>query len=273
MVHSTPLKTENNVTDDLEAALAAPGTQVIGKRYEYHASVASTNTLAREHAEAGAPDGLVIVADEQTAGRGRSGRRWVSQPGHSLMLSLVLRPPLPPAERFVLTMLAGVALCEAVEQTAGCRALLKWPNDLLLGAEAGIARKAAGVLAESGRDWVVIGMGLNVAAQPHEVVDGHDLAVRATSVSAAAGRAIERGVLLRALVQHFEAWYLALPNNQAAIFAAWHAHLHTLGQPVTVRLHHSSVSGLAEAVDQHGALLVRDAAGVLHTITAGDVQA
>jgi BirA family biotin operon repressor/biotin-[acetyl-CoA-carboxylase] ligase len=264
---------ENNVTDDLEAALAAPGPQLIAKRYEYYASVTSTNILARERAEAGAPEGLVIVADEQTAGRGRSGRRWVSRPGDSLMLSMVLRPPLMPAERFMLTMLAGVALCEAVEHTAGCRALLKWPNDLLLGIEAGTPRKAAGILAESSLDWVVIGMGLNVAAQPHEVVDGHDLTARATSVSAASGRAIQRGALLAALLQRFEAGYLALPNNQEAILAAWRARLHTLGQPVTVRLAQGTVQGIAEAVDRSGSLLVRDTTGVLHTITAGDVEA
>ena len=157
-------------------------TSVLGRTIEYYAQTGSTNDLARRHARAGHQEGLVILADEQTAGRGRMGRAWVAPPGSSLLLSLLLRPAwLPPANSFALTMLAGVALCEAVEQvTPG--AALKWPNDLLLpirGPAGPALRKAAGILSELELDadriaWVVIGLGVNVNWSPSGVVDGHE---------------------------------------------------------------------------------------------------
>src|SRR5262245_41275216 len=106
---------------------------IVGRAVEHYSQVGSTNDLIRQYARSGRPEGLVIVADEQTAGRGRMGRAWAAPPGSNLLLSLLLRPSwLAPAEAFSLTMLASVALCEAVEQVAPLHAALKWPNDLLL---------------------------------------------------------------------------------------------------------------------------------------------
>ncbi|MFN8504510.1 biotin--[acetyl-CoA-carboxylase] ligase [Kouleothrix sp.] len=260
-----------------EAIQRALPAQVVGRAVEYYPQLGSTNDLLRQRARAGQPEGLLIVADEQVAGRGRLGRGWVAPPGSSLLLSLLLRPGwLAPADAFAITMLAGVALCEAIEQAVPLRAALKWPNDLLLPV-GGAQHKAAGVLSEielrdGAIDWVVLGMGVNVNWAPRGVVDGRDLGVLATSVGAALGRPADRLALLRALLSRLDARYLALRQGQrAALFADWRARLATLGQPVQVRLPRGELSGVAEDVEPTGALRVRDAAGALHVVLAGDV--
>lgn len=265
----------------LENELGELPTHVIGHPLRSYRQVGSTNDLAREQARAGQPEGLVLLADEQTAGRGRLGRGWAAPPGSSLLLSLLLRPVwLAPADAFALTMLAGVALCEAVERATALPAALKWPNDLLLpfhtpaGSE---LRKAAGVLSEielSGGSiaWVIVGMGINVNWAPHGLVDGRDLGALATSVGAALGREADRLALLRALLICLERRYDELRRGQSApLFEAWRARLATLGQPVHIRLPEGELDGVAEDVEPSGALRVRDAQGALHTILAGDV--
>jgi BirA family biotin operon repressor/biotin-[acetyl-CoA-carboxylase] ligase len=254
-------------------------TTVIGRSLLRYERVGSTNDLVRERARAGRDEGLVVLAEEQTAGRGRQGRGWSAPPGSSLLLSVLLRPTwLSPADSFTLTMLAGVALCEAVEQATPVRAALKWPNDLMLPGPAGEPlRKAAGILSELeiAHDriaWVVLGMGVNVNWSPEGVVDGRDLGLVATSVGAAACGPVDRRALLRALLVRLDARYLALRRGQREeLCTSWRGRLATLGQPVVVRLPQGEIHGVAEEVEHSGALLVRDAAGVVHTVTAGDV--
>ena len=254
---------------------------VVGRTIEQYAQTGSTNDMIRQRASAGYPEGLVILADEQTAGRGRMGRAWAAPPGSSLLLSLLLRPAwLAAADAFSLTMLASVALCEAVEQVAPPRAALKWPNDLLLPVRTAARttlRKAAGILSEielmSDRIvWVVIGIGLNVSWSPSGVVDGRDLAEVATSVGAAAGGSVERLPLLQALLERLDARYDALRRGEHAdLFECWRDRLTTLGQPVQISLPHGVLRGVAEDVERSGALRVRDEHGALHTVLAGDV--
>jgi BirA family transcriptional regulator, biotin operon repressor / biotin---[acetyl-CoA-carboxylase] ligase len=254
---------------------------IVGRAIEYYAQAGSTNELARRHARAGHPQGLVVVANAQTAGRGRMGRAWPAPPGSSLLLSLLLRPAwLAPADAFSLTMLASVALCEAVEQITPPRAALKWPNDLLLPVRTvggPTLRKAAGILSElelvgDQIAWVVIGIGVNVSWSPSGIVDGRDLAEVATSVGAAAGQPVGRLALLRALLERLDARYVALRRgDHADLFESWRDRLTTLGQPVQIGLPHGELRGVAEDVERSGALRVRDEHGVLHTVLAGDV--
>lgn len=256
-------------------------TQVVGRSILRYERISSTNDVAKERALAGEPEGLVVLAEEQVAGRGRMGRAWLAPPGSSLLMSLLLRPSLPAADVFAPTMLAGVALCEAVEQVALVRAALKWPNDLLLpsgGGDPPTLRKAAGVLCDMQLDgervaWVVVGIGLNVNWAPTGTVDGRDLAQYATSVAASAGREVDRAVLLRALLRRLDARYLALKHGRRdELFAAWRARLVTLGQRVEVRLAGGVLHGTAEDVDPAGTLRVRDAQGAVHRVAAGDVD-
>jgi BirA family biotin operon repressor/biotin-[acetyl-CoA-carboxylase] ligase len=258
-------------------------TRVVGQTIQHFASVESTNDIAKRQARVGHAEGLVVLAEEQTIGRGRMGRSWAAPAGSSLLLSLLLRPTwLPPADAFSLTMLAGVALCEAIEQTTPIRAALKWPNDLLLpappSAPAGAQyHKAAGILSELELEseriaWVTIGMGINVNWTPSGVIDGRDLASVATSVSAAAGRPIDRMALLRTLLLRLDARYLALrQGRREELFTSWRERLTTLGQSITVRLVRGTLGGVAEGVDLSGALRVRDESGTLHVVMTGDV--
>jgi BirA family biotin operon repressor/biotin-[acetyl-CoA-carboxylase] ligase len=272
------VSTDDLALDSIERDLP---TKVIGRPLLRHARVGSTNDLVKQRARAGDAEGLVILAEEQTAGRGRQGRGWVAPPGSSLTLSLLLRPYwIPPADTFALTMLAGVALCEATEETTSLQAALKWPNDLLLPARPGAppdTHKAAGVLSEFELEddrilWVVVGMGINVNWSPSGVVDGRDLAQVATSLADAAGRPIDRAALLRALLSRLDARYLALrQGRREELFTAWRGRLATLGQAVMVRLPRGELRGIAEDVEPSGALLLRDERGVVQTILAGDV--
>ncbi len=256
-------------------------TRVVGRTVLHYNAVGSTNNLVKEYARANHPEGLVIMADEQLAGRGRLGRGWTAPPGSSLLMSLLLRPTwLSPHDAFLLTMLAGVALCEAVEQVAPITAALKWPNDLLLpvpqpdGSTA--HRKAAGILSEIEMKneqirWMVVGMGVNVSWSPHGMVDGRDLAQSATSVSAA-GQYVDRMTLLQLLLERLDMHYAALWHGQREkLFSLWHARLATLGSRVTVRLPAGELVGMAEDVEPSGALRVRDDSGKQHVVMAGEV--
>jgi BirA family biotin operon repressor/biotin-[acetyl-CoA-carboxylase] ligase len=270
-------------SDDLaldELQIDLPTTN-IGRPLLFYDRVGSTNDLAKQRARAGDPEGLAILADEQTAGRGRQGRAWAAPPGSGLLMSLLLRPSwLPPADLFALTMLAGTALCEAVEQVAQVPAALKWPNDLLLPARPGAppaTHKAAGILCECELagdqvDWVVVGIGVNVNWAPAGTVDGRDLARAATSLAAASGQPLGRGALLRALLARLDERYRALrQGRREELFVAWRGRLATLGQPTVVRTPHGELRGVAVDVEPSGVLRLRDERGAVHTILAGDV--
>jgi BirA family biotin operon repressor/biotin-[acetyl-CoA-carboxylase] ligase len=229
--------------------------------------VDSTQAVAFALAADGAADGTVVVADSQTAGRGRRGRRWVDEPGASLLVSIVLRPRLEPARLPGLSLAAGVAVAEALTRAAGLSPRLKWPNDVLVG-----GRKIAGILLESrasgvgegGRVTVVLGIGINLAQRLFPV----ELGQRATSVWLASGRGVDREVLLAALLDAVGEWRRRLEyRGFAAVRTRWRELSDTLGRSVTV----DGVSGVAVDVDVDGALVVNDAEGRRHRVVAGDV--
>lgn len=264
--------------EDLELALIRRrlDTQVIGGFLTRYERVASTNDLVRQRARAGHPEGLVILAEEQSAGRGRLGRSWVAGYGDALLLSALLRPVIPPSEAFSLTMLAAVALCEAVESVTPLEARLKWPNDLMLLID-GVWRKAAGILSElnvagDAIEWAIVGIGLNVNQAPDGMVDGRDLRQVATCVSAAAGRRIARAPLLETLLLRLDQRYAQIQGGEYdAVYDAWRARLLRIGEQVTVQTPGGELHGIAEDVERDGSLVLRDHKGVTHTIHAGDV--
>jgi BirA family biotin operon repressor/biotin-[acetyl-CoA-carboxylase] ligase len=262
---------------DLIALRRHLDTRVIGAMLMRYERVASTSDIARERARNGYPEGLVVLAEEQSAGRGRLGRSWVAAYGDALLLSILLRPVwLPPGEAFSLTMMTGVALCEAVEQVAPVRAHLKWPNDLVLFVD-DEWRKSAGILTEVSIagdtiEWAIVGIGVNVNQAPVGAVNGRNLQQTATSISAAAGRSISRPALLEALLTTFDERYAQLQSGEhGSLFAAWRARLARLGEPATITLPGGELRGIAEDVTPDGTLLLRDAAGILHTVHTGDV--
>lgn len=238
---------------------------------------------------------LLVVADEQTTGRGRMGRSWVAPPGAALLCSVGLRPTwLAPDRAVALVWMAGVALCEAVAAVTPLEARLKWPNDLLVevggrqSEAAGGARpdssdcaplasgdwaKAAGILLESslgpeGLVLAIIGCGVNVSAGPPPGVARYP----ATSLADACGAPVSRLALLRALVERIDHWHERLREGGFdELFSAWRHRLHTLGREVEVSLGETVLRGVAEDVAPDGALIVRNRGGDLHVIRSGDV--
>ena len=218
----------------------------------------STNQLLLDEAREGAPAGLVIVADHQTAGRGRLGRAWVAPPGASLLLSVLLRPTIPVDRRHVLVMTAGLAMAEAVEAETGVVAGLKWPNDLLVG-----DRKLAGILAEATGDALVIGIGVNI--EWHEVPE--ELRAIATACNLEGGRPTSRAAIVRTFL---DGYAVRLTDLDAAR-RDYEARLVTLGRRVRVEQLAGDVVGVARGVDASGHLLLDVDDGTRATITVGDV--
>ena len=223
---------------------------------------------ARRLAEAGAEDGTLVWAREQTAGRGRQGRTWLSPRGN-LYLTLVLRPDCAPRQAAQLGFAAGVALGDAIGSV--CPPLdvtYKWPNDVLLN-----GRKVAGILLESkadtegGLEWLLLGVGANVASFPK------DAAYPTTSLRFEGTPAEVTEVdLLEAFARHFMAWVSKwLDDGFAPLRAAWLAHAANKGAEIQVRLPQTRLSGIFRDLDQEGHLLLETPDGRLRTIAAGDV--
>ena len=245
-------------------------TRRIGRPLWHYASVPSTMPLAHRLAAEGASDGTAILADEQTAGRGRRGRRWHAPPGSAILCSLILRPPLPPQELFLLTAAVASGLCAGVERVTGLRPQVKWPNDLVLD-----GKKLAGVLTESrflgsGLSHAVVGFGLNVAVRPEEVPVALG-GLPPTSLAAALGRDLGRtevlGALLAAIDQSYERLWQGAGD---AVWADWRARLVGVGGEVRVETEAGPLVGLFEDVGRDGALLLRTARGT-ERLLAGDV--
>jgi BirA family biotin operon repressor/biotin-[acetyl-CoA-carboxylase] ligase len=243
-------------------------THDVGQVLHWYEEIGSTNDRARELAEEGAEHGEVVIAEAQTAGRGRRGRLWVSPARKNLYFSVILRPDLPPARAPELTLVASVALCDALRQ-AGVQAGIKWPNDLLAS-----ERKIAGVLTELAAEadrvhWVVIGAGVNVNAREEDFPE--ELRGEATSVLLERGEPAPRALFAAACLTALEGWLdRHAEEGFAVVREAWRERSTTLGREVTVRTDGREIVGTAEDIDDAGALLVRGPAG-LERILAGDV--
>lgn len=233
----------------------------------------STNRYLLDEARGGAPEGVVAVADHQTAGRGRAGRTWTAPPGSSLLVSVLVRPDLPTGRGHLVTMAAGVAACEAVFLAGGFAPSLKWPNDLVVG-----VRKLGGMLSEAEvRDGriaaLVVGIGVNVNWEDFPA----DIAETATACNLVAGERVDRAVLLAHFLQRFEERYaaLSLPGGAAATLGEYRARCATIGAEVRVELPDGDVlEGRAVAVDDDGRILVESAGpdgGEIRAMSVGDV--
>lgn len=262
----------------LERALLTPGG--LWRRLDLRAETGSTNADVADAARSGEPEGLVVVAERQTAGRGRRDRQWVSPARAGLAVSVLLRPSEPDAERGWpaapnrhfgwLPLLAGVALLEGVRRIAEIDAALKWPNDLLVQ-----DAKCAGILAEVVDDAVVLGIGLNVTTRADELPPRTGLP--ATSLQLAGAKSTDRDPLLRALLRGLARWYGGWREaggdaELCGLLGAYRRGCATVGRSVRVHLPTGAdLEGDATTVDADGQLVIRSVDGVESRVSAGDV--
>ena len=263
-----------------ETITAALTTRRLGRPTRFFPSIGSTNDVAHKLAAAGAAEGLLVLADEQTASRGRLDRSWWAPPGASVWMSLLLRPALSARLAGQLPMCLGLAAVEGIEAVTGLRPALKWPNDVVWD-----GRKLGGMLSElradgERLDYAVLGLGLTVNLT-FDKPSGNDreengaimrsvLSTTAVSLRMAAGRRVDRAALVIALLERCEAWYERLLSGES-LHEAWASRLDTLGRQIIVALPVGTLTGVAVGVTPEGALIVRRPDGTNETIWAGDV--
>jgi len=254
--------------DNLTAESISSGlsTDCLGQHILYYTRIDSTNAVAKRLAQQGAAEGTLVIADEQTAGRGRLDRRWLAPTGTSLLFSLIFRPDLEVGRIQGLTMICGLGVREAIREVTGLPAQLKWPNDIMLH-----GRKAGGILTEMSAsiehlDYVIVGIGLNVnldiTALPAEF--------NATSLRHELGQPVSRVKLLQRALVHIEKRYYALQAGQWPV-REWAAALETIGQRIKLHTIRGVWQGVAEDVDDDGALLLRLNNGQLIRVLVGDI--
>ena len=230
-------------------------TRHLGRRVHVYDRLASTNTLAAALADDPANDGLVVVADRQTAGRGQHGRTWQSPPGSSVLLSALCFPPPELRRPAVLTAWAAVAVCETVARTAGVEASVKWPNDVLIG-----GRKVCGILTEQGRG-TVIGIGLNVRQSAADFAAAG--LPQATSLAQHAEPPPAAADVARLLLERLDAHYdRMLAGDLGTLEAAWRDRLGLLGGRVAAECAGGTVSGRLLELGFDGVQLALDGGAV-----------
>jgi BirA family biotin operon repressor/biotin-[acetyl-CoA-carboxylase] ligase len=240
-------------------------TGSFGAEIHFFETIGSTNDEARRLTELGAAEGTIVAADEQTAGRGRFDRVWEAPPGSGLLISVIFRPTLPPDRVQRLVMACGLSIAEACEALADVQVDVKWPNDLQIG-----GRKVCGILPESAMigsrfEWVIVGMGINVA---QKFKASNPLADTATSLQMETAQPVDRAQLLGKIMQRLNLWHNQI--EEPSLLQAWIDRCIILGRQVEVRAGDTVIRGKAEAIDETGALLIRDDANDLRRVTVGE---
>lgn len=238
-------------------------THFIGQRVIYYPRLTSTMDVAKREAQQGAVEGTIVIADEQTAGKGRLKRAWLSPKGN-IALSIILYPSLLYLPSLI--MLASLAVVHSIETVTGLKSQVKWPNDVLVN-----GRKVCGILIESDVrgnivDYAIIGIGINVNLS---LSDFPEILPTATSLSHELGRDASRLSLIQRLLVEIERLYLALPAG-GSIYQEWRDSLVTLGKRIRVKSGKTIYEGIAESVATDGSLLLRQLDGSLTKIVAGD---
>lgn len=246
-------------------------TKVMGRSVHVFDEVDSTMTKAQELVASGSPEGTLVLAEQQNAGKGRMGRKWHSPPGKGIWMSLILKPRIPLHFTPQLTLLTAVALCRAIRRTVHVEVGIKWPNDLLIQ-----GRKISGILLESGAEderiqYIVAGVGISVNLVAEDYPE--ELKKIATSLAIEAGHLVDREALLTNFLQDFEELYdLFHEQGFAPIRILWEANSVSLHKLITVTTPNGRLTGTAESIDDMGALCVRTETGELIKVYSGDVN-
>ncbi|NLZ93678.1 MAG: biotin--[acetyl-CoA-carboxylase] ligase [Firmicutes bacterium] len=243
-------------------------THTFGKKIYYNRQVDSTNSWAREMATAGAPEGTLVIAERQSAGRGRLGRQWCSPQG-GIWLSIILRPQIPICQVQLMTLLTAVVVQETIRKVADLTAGIKWPNDLLYN-----GRKLAGILTEMSAEkdclrFLIVGVGLNANVDTNSLPA--EIQQQATSLWLETGKLVSRKTWIQDFLLLLEQeYYKILEEGFTDILQRWRRYTHTLGREVTIHCNKGTIRGKAVDINEQGALLVETPAG-LTVCWAGDV--
>jgi BirA family biotin operon repressor/biotin-[acetyl-CoA-carboxylase] ligase len=240
-----------------------------GKKVYQFESIDSTNTFARNLSENDAPHGTLVIAETQTAGRGRLGRRWESDPGENLLFTILLRPSVRIEKLILLPFAAAIGIADGIEQTTGVSLETKWPNDLLCG-----KKKMCGILIEGSMEpdvgaAIALGVGINV----NQMNFPSDIEHVATSLYQITGRRWPKGELLNAILPSLEERFLELCYSEApTILASWKKRTRMMGQQVLVKEQQEAYEATAVDLDVQGALLIKHPDGTVHSVLSGDVS-
>jgi BirA family biotin operon repressor/biotin-[acetyl-CoA-carboxylase] ligase len=241
----------------------------IGREIFFYKTVSSTNTIAARLAEK-TEEGTVIVADSQDKGRGRLGRLWVSPAGVNIYMSIILRPKIEPKDATLITIMAAVGCATALSRVTGLSVTIKWPNDLMVS-----DKKIGGILTELKTDphriiFAIMGIGINVNIDIDALPD--DIRKIATSVKNEMGIPYSRTEIVAEILNEIDKWYRILNElGREKILSEWQKLTSTLGREVMVTIGKETFSGLAEAIDNEGMLILRLPSGVLKRISTGDL--
>jgi BirA family biotin operon repressor/biotin-[acetyl-CoA-carboxylase] ligase len=256
--------TLSDVQDEFEGLETVDDRHVIGRRIVWHEETESTNDDARRAAEAGEQEGLVVIADVQTAGRGRMSRTWTSPPGRDILFSVLLRPDVTDLPK--MPLVAGLAVARTLDSFTDQPVTLKWPNDVRVA-----DRKISGSLVESGSSktgyFAIVGTGVNVNM---DAFAHPEIAEIATSLRTLTGESVSRREVMRKLLFEMDRIYSS-PEQMGRLVSDWSSRLETIGQEIDVRWGGEFIHGVAEGVDETGRLLLRDGGGELRLLEAGEV--
>ncbi|MBT2283880.1 biotin--[acetyl-CoA-carboxylase] ligase [Paenibacillus polymyxa] len=256
---------------DATALQLALDTTVFGRKAVLLTSTLSTQGDVLKLAEQGQAEGAVVIAEEQTGGRGRFGRQWFSPPGKGIWMSILLRPDLPLQHTPQLTLLTGVAVCRAVRACSGADAGIKWPNDVLID-----GRKVCGILLESTVEdhevrYCIAGIGVDVNFDPEDYPE--DLTTIATSLKMETGQSVDRTKLTAAILTELEQLYFLYQKEGFGVISAlWEALSVSMNREITVTNPHGVIEGKAIGLDSSGALLVEKHDGEHTLIISGEIS-
>lgn len=248
---------------------ACPSEPVIGHSIHYYKEIGSTNDEAFRLGSAGAPHGTALIAEGQSAGKGRMQRIWHSPPGVNVYTSVILRPSFELARAPQLSLAAGVAVAETLEACCPGRIALKWPNDALIG-----GKKVCGILSQmkmkaSAIDFVVLGIGINVNLTREQFPP--DIREVATSIAVETGRKTDLDSLINRLYENLTKWYSTLVSRGfEPVRQTWLGLAPMIGQTVSIRFGEEEVSGTAEGIDDDGSLILKTKTNSILRASAGD---
>lgn len=246
-------------------------TDKLGRTVHFYESVESTQKITHRLAQENAPEGTLVIAEEQISGRGRMARSWYSPKGTGIWMSLLLRPSLPPQKAPQFTLIAAVAIVEAIESTCFLSVDIKWPNDLLIN-----SKKVTGILTELQADSeqihsLIIGMGINV----NQSTDDFSEEIRdiATSLHIESGKTFSRASIVQEIMFNLEKYYaMYISEGFEPIKEVWEKYAVTIGKQITARTLNNEIKGFASGITNDGVLKLIDESGETHLIYSADIE-